>query len=76
MEPRGRIARFLRSGFAQPCSPNDCDGTSGAAALFVSHDIRDIVERDDGVFSSSSSGHHPHPFMKERFFHLLTIEAE
>lgn len=65
-------ARASRS----PAYRIDCDGTSGAAALFVSHDIRDIVERDDGVFSSSSSGHHPHPFMKERFFRLLTIEAE
>lgn len=64
-------ARASRS----PAHRIDCDGTSGAAALFVSHDIRHLVERDAAVFSSSSSGHHPHPIMKKRFFCLLTIEA-
>lgn len=64
-------ARASRS----PTHRIDCDGTWAAAALFLSHDIRDIVERDAADFSSSSSGHRPHPIMKERFLCLLTIEA-
>lgn len=66
---------FCAGASRSPAHRIDCDGTWGAAALFVSHDIRDLVERDAVVFSSSSSGHHPHRIMKERFFCLLTSEA-